>query len=193
MSRWATRGTPSSIRLDFVHIECAAGRLDEAEAHFNAAFELNPQQDRGNDHWLLLARAELALTAGDPTRAAELAEAALARANEMSLAHDRCNCLRLLGDAQLASGKPDPALSTFQMLIARGGAAPYPCRVAEGHEGAAAAADALGHLHAAHRHLAAAAEIRQRTGTRRVGRPAVEEHLILLEGREGLQLSGSGR
>ena len=76
------------IRLDLVDIECAAGRLDEAEAHFNAAFELIPQQDRGNDLGLLVARAELAVTAGDPTRAAELAEAALARANEMSLAYD---------------------------------------------------------------------------------------------------------
>jgi predicted ATPase/DNA-binding SARP family transcriptional activator len=187
-----TRGA-FGVRLDLVHVECAAGNLDEAEAHFNTAFELAPERDRGNHHWLLLARAELVLTAGDPTRAVELAEAALARVNAMSAAHDRCNCLRLLGDAQLASGKPDPALSTFQMLIARGGAAPYPCRIAEGHEGAAAAADALGHVHAAHRHLAAAAEIRQRTGTRRVGRPPVEEHLILLEGQERLQLSGSGR
>jgi predicted ATPase/DNA-binding SARP family transcriptional activator/tetratricopeptide (TPR) repeat protein len=181
------------IRLVLVSIECYAGRLDEAEAHFNAAVDLSPLSDRGTDVGLLLGRADLALAVGDPTRAAELAEAALARANEMSWAHGRCRCLRLLGDAQLAAGKPDQALSTFQMLVARAGAAPYPCRLAEGHEGAAGAADALGHAHAAHRHLGAAAEIRQRTGTRRVGRPAVEEHLRKLEGQHGLQVSESGR
>ncbi len=147
-------------RLYLVNIECAAGRLDEAEVHFNAAFELIAQGDRRNDLGLLMARAQLAVAAGDPTRAAELAEVALARANEMSLAHDRCHILRLLGDAQLAAGDPDRALSTFQMLIARAGAAPYPCRAAEGHEGAAAAADALGRRRAAHHHLSAAAEIR---------------------------------
>jgi tetratricopeptide (TPR) repeat protein len=172
------------------NVECAAGNVDEAEAHFDAAFDLIPQRDRGHDFGLLMARAELAVAAGDPTRAEELAEAALARANEMSMAHDRCSCLRLLGDAQLASGKSDPALFTFQMLGARAGAAPYPCRLAEGHEGAAAAADALGHTRAAHRPLGAAAEIRQRTGTRRVGRPTVESHLVRLE--EGRRLSESG-
>jgi predicted ATPase len=180
-------------RLSLVNLECAAGRLDEAEVHFNAAFELIAQGDRHNDLCLLMARAQLAVAAGDATRAAELAEVALARATEMSRAYDRCHILRLLGDAQLAAGDPDRALSTFQMLIARAGAAPYPCRAAEGHEGAAAAADALGRRRAAYHHSSAAAEIRQRTGTRRVGRQAVEEHLAALEADASDQLSESAR
>jgi tetratricopeptide (TPR) repeat protein len=180
--------------LDLVVIECAAGRLDAAEAQFAAALELSPEADRGSDLELLVARAELALYGGEPTRAGELAEVALARAGEMDRAHDRCRCLRRLGDAQLEAGDADRALTTFRMLVARARAAPYPCREAEGHEGAAAAAAALGRRRIAHRHLAAAAEIRDRVGTRRAGRPWLEQHLAALEAKaQQRQLSESGR
>jgi tetratricopeptide (TPR) repeat protein len=184
----------ATFHLDLVSLEAAAGRLDAAEAHFLTALELLAEKERGTDLRLLSARSDLAMSGGDPTRAAELADAALARATELSMAVDRCHCLRRLGDARLAAGNPELALSTFQMLVARAGAAPYPCRVAEGHEGAAAAADALGRVRAAHRHLAAAEEIRRRTGTRRVGRPWIETHLARLEDEAGeRQLSESGR
>jgi tetratricopeptide (TPR) repeat protein len=170
--------------LDLVDIECGAGHLEEAEAHFAAALELSPSADRGTDLRFLLAGAELALHRGDPTRAVDLAAAALARADESSMAHDRCRSLRVLGDAQLAVGDVQRASTTFEDLIASARSVPYPCRVAEGHEGAAAAAAALDRQETARTHLAAAAEIRQHTNTRRVDRQWIETQLASLAGAE---------
>jgi tetratricopeptide (TPR) repeat protein len=178
-----TLGERQSIILanvTLVVIECAAGRLDAAKAHFDAALDLNSESAGGWEPLFLLIRSDVALAAGDPNEAVELAELALARASHMCLARECCVGLRRLGDAQLASGNPDRSLATFNQLIARANAVPYPCRVAEGHEGAAAAATALGQPQTAHRHLAAATEIRHRTGTRRIGRPVVEAHLTEL-------------
>ena len=174
--------------LDLVLTECAAGRVDEADAHFNAAASLRPDSDHTWDLKFLEARAELALHCGTPGQAVGLAESALELANRGTLAFERCLCLRILGDAQLAAGDPDRALTTFQQLIARAGAAPYPCRVAEGHEGAAASARALGQMHAARHHLSSATEIRQRTRTHRLRRPVIEEHLAELETEHGLDV-----
>ena len=170
-----TLGEPQAIILAnvmLVVIECAAGRVDEANAHFVAASDLNSETAGGWDPLFLLVRADLALAAGDPNEAVELAEAAVARSSHMCLAREYCVSLRRLGDAQLAAGDPDRALATFRQLIARANAVPYPCRVAEGHEGAAAAANALGDRQTAQRHLAVAAEIRHCIGSRRIGRPS---------------------
>jgi predicted ATPase/DNA-binding SARP family transcriptional activator len=172
--------------LDLVFTECAAGRIDEADAHLTAAASLRPDTDHTWDLRFLEAGAELALHRGSPNDAVGLAESAIELANRSTFVHERCLCLRTLGDAQLAAGDADRALSTFQQLIGRAGAAPYPCRVAEGHEGAAASARALGQLHAAHRHLASATEIRQRTRTQRLRRPVIEEHVAELEKERGL-------
>ena len=165
--------------LALVFVECAAGRIDDAEAHVRAAARLRLNAHRGSfeDVVLTEAVAALALCGDSPGQAVGLAEAALALADEVPSAIDRCLCLRLLGDAQLATGDLDGALSTFQQLIARADAIPYPCRAADGHEGAAAANIALGRQQAARRHLAKAAEIRRRTGSQRLRRPAVEEYL----------------
>jgi hypothetical protein len=100
------------------------------------------------------------------------------------MAHDRCRSLRLLGDAQLAVGDAHRALTTFDHVIASARSAPYPCRVAEGHEGAAAAAAAVGRQETARTHLAAAAEIRQHTNTRRAGRRWIETQLASLTAAE---------
>ncbi len=136
----------------------------------------------------LEARAELALHRGSPAEAVGLAESALELANPDTCAPGRCRGLRILGDAQLATGDLDRALFTFQQLIARAGAAPYPCRVAEGHEGAAATGRALGQLRAAHRHFATATDIRQRTRTQRLRRPVIEADLAELETEHGLDV-----
>ena len=69
----------------------------------------------------------------------------------------------------------------IDQLIVHAGAIPAPCRLAEGHEGAAAAAHARGKLQAAHQHLAAATKIRQRTSTQRLPRPAIDDHLVAQE------------
>jgi predicted ATPase len=184
----------TGAHVDLVSVECAAGRVDVAESHFQTALELLPEADRGADFVLFVARSDLALHAREPIRAGELAAAALAWANQNSAAWQRCIGLRRLGDAQLAGGDPDSALSTFQQLIARARAAPYPCREAEGHEGTAAAAVVLGKRQTARRHLDAAAEIRQRTGTRRIGRPWIDRHLAELEAAESeRRLSESDR
>ncbi len=175
-----TLGEPQAIILANVMlavIECAAGRADEANAHFVAASALESDTAGGWDPLFLLVRADLALAAGDLSEAVELAEVAVARASHMCLAREHCVSLRRLGDAQLAAGDPDRSLATFRQMIARANAVPYPCRVAEGHEGAAAAANALGDRQTAQRHLAAAAEIRHCIGSRRIGRPVVEVHL----------------
>jgi predicted ATPase/DNA-binding SARP family transcriptional activator len=177
-----------SGHLDLVLTECAAGRVDDARAHLSAASTLRPDRDHTWDLRFLESSAELALHRGSPGEAVELARSALELANRGALAFERCLCLRILGDAQLATGDPDRALFTFQQLIARAGAAPYPCRVAEGHEGAAASARALGQLHAAHRHLATALEIRQRTRTQRLRRPGIEGHLADVETEHGLDV-----
>jgi len=163
--------------LMLVAIECAAGRIDDADSHFRIASGLRRDTNRGGDLPFLEARATLALHGRSSDEAIDLAEAAFELANDIASAHDRCLCLRLLGDAHLAAGNVDRALSIFEQMIARAGAAPYPCRVAEAHEAAAAAASAGGRRRAAHRHLAAAAKIRGRTGTRRLRRPAVEHRL----------------
>jgi ATP/maltotriose-dependent transcriptional regulator MalT len=168
-------------RLDLVRVECAAGHLDEADAHFRTAARLRRDTHIRGDLPFLEARATLALHSSSPGDAVALAAAALDRANEVNSVVAQYGCLRLLGDAQLATGDLDQAGATFEQLIARTGAIPAPCRLAEGHEGAAAVAHVLGDRQAAHRHLAAAAEIRQRTGSRRLRRPAVEDHLVTLE------------
>ena len=160
-----------------VVIECAAGRIDRANAHFVAASELNCGSAGGWDPLFLLVRADLALAAGNLTEAMELAEVAVARAGHMCLVREYCASLRRLGDAQLAAGNPERSLATFRKLIAKADAVPYPCRVAEGHEGAAAASNALGDRVSARCHLAAGTEIRHRIASRRIGRPAVEVHL----------------
>ena len=99
-----------------------------------------------------------------------------------SSAIDRCLCLRLLGDAQLATGDFAGALATFEQLIALADDIPAPCRAADGLEGAAAANIAVGRVDDAHRHLDEAAEIRRRTGSQRLRRPVVQEYLTDVAG-----------
>jgi predicted ATPase/DNA-binding SARP family transcriptional activator/predicted negative regulator of RcsB-dependent stress response len=167
--------------LGLVHVECAAGRLDEADAHFRVAARLRKDTHPRGDLPFLQARATLVLNSSSPGDAVALAAAALDRAKEVNSVVAQWASLRLLGDAQLATGDLDQAGATFERLIASTGAIPAPCRLAEGHEGAAAVSHVLADRDAAHRHLAAATEIRQRTGSRRLRRPGVEDHLVTLE------------
>jgi predicted ATPase/DNA-binding SARP family transcriptional activator len=178
-----TNGDPDAIidaHLELVIVECAAGHRDAADAHFRVATQLRQNTNPLGDLAFLEARAALALNSTSPGDALALAEAALALANDTASALHRCVCLRLLGDAQVAAGDLDLACSTFDQLIVHAGAIPAPCRLAEGHEGAAAAAHARGKLQAAHQHLAAATKIRQRTSTQRLPRPAIDNHLVAL-------------
>ena len=170
--------------LCLVPVECAAGHLDEADAHFRIAAQLRKDTNPFLDLRFLKTRANLALHSNSPGDAVTLAAAALALADGFRTALDRCECLRLLGDAELAIGDLDQARPTFEQLIAYAGAIPAPCRLAEGHEGAAAAAYALGNSHHADEHLAAATEIRQRTGSRRLPRPPVDPYLTKLESQQ---------
>jgi tetratricopeptide (TPR) repeat protein len=170
-----------SAHLDIGLTECAAGRVEDAAAHLAAAAAVRPDRDHVWDLDFLQARAELALGRGNPGEAIGLAESALELANRGTLVAQRCWCLRILGDAQLAVGEAERAHTTFQQLVARAGVPPYPCRVAEGHEGAAASAHALSQVRVAHRHLAAALAIRQRTRTQRLRRPVIDYHLTELE------------
>ena len=121
--------------LQLVAIECAAGRPDDADAHFRLASDLRRAEHRSGDLQFLEARAELALHSACPRAAIDLAEAALELANEIGSAPERCRSLRLLGDAQLAAGDPARAVATFQELIARADAASFPCRAGRGSRG----------------------------------------------------------
>jgi non-specific serine/threonine protein kinase len=189
---WTTRAlavsersdNPPAVTLDHLNlamIECAARRVAEAGAHLDAMLALKPETAPGWDTEILLAQADLALYGESPMEAVSLAELALSRANEVDKAELRCDSLRRLGDAQLAIDSPALALATFQQLIGRANMGPYPFRVADGHEGAAAASIALGREGAARRHLASAISIRRRTHSRRLRPPAVEAFLAKLE------------
>ena len=131
----------------------------------SGSIDAGPQHAPGTSSFLE-AGVALALCGDSPGQAVGLAEAALARADEILERGPPVLCLRLLGDAQVSTGDLAGALATFEQLIARAEPVPSPCRVAEGHEGAAAVNNALGQVRAASGHLAKAAEIRQRTGTR---------------------------
>jgi hypothetical protein len=163
-------------------IETAAGRLDDAAAHITTAASLKPETAHSWDVALLIARADLALAHGDEVEALRFSEAAAAIENAST--HGDIQALfvlRSLGDAQLVVGKADEAVATYQKLSARASAAHAVCRLAEGHEGAAAAAIALGKPDDAQDHLAAATTIRQRTRSRRLPRPGVDRLLSILE------------
>ena len=157
------------------------GNLDEADAQIALAEELNPDTARGADAALLRARAEVALRRNQPADALTIAQQATTLINPTHDKFPYLFLLRVLGDAQLALNHHDDALTTFQRLIDHAGKAPYSGRLAEGHEGAAAAAAALGQRQDAHDHLAAATEIRHHTRSRRIRRPVVEQHLTRLE------------
>ena len=166
-----------AARLDLASLESASGHFDSAHTHFAAASELGGERARLWDLRFYVARADLELDGGHAREAAALAEAAIRLAYQMTMAVERCGCLRRLGDAQMACDDPGSALSTFRHLVSRARAIPAPCRVAEGHEGAAAASKALGQQRSARRHAAVATRIRQHTSSRRLRRPAVEIHL----------------
>jgi hypothetical protein len=167
-------------RLALAEIEIADGNPEQANVHLRAAEGLNPDTAAGWDPWFVQIRAELALFAGQPSDACRLAEQAVAATDDGMSVANRCSPLAVLGRAQLACAEPTLAAATFERLIATAGIGPYPCRRAEGHEGAAAAALALGSPDTARRHLADASEIRGQTGSRPVPRPAVDEHLVPL-------------
>jgi hypothetical protein len=120
------------------------------------------------------------LLQGQSVIARELAEQAAAAFNSPDIVANRCSPLGVVGRTQLASGEPELALSTFEQLITVAGVAPYPCRQADGYEGAAAAAVALGLTEIAARNLAIADQLRQQTHSRPVPRPVIDEHLSRL-------------
>ena len=175
----STSTTSLSPDFDLAEIECASGNPDAAAAQIAFADKLCPDTATGLDPYFAVARADLALVRGDDANALAYAE----QADNIDVGTDeplfRCGILRRLGDAQLALDRPGDAAATFDQLIAM--ADPFPCRRAEGHEGAAAAALALEQLEAARNHLATANEIRHHTGSQRVRRPAVEHYLARLE------------
>jgi predicted ATPase len=162
--------------LDLVQIECAAGRTDAAEEHLRAAVEIAPNAHRDETPFLE-AGATLALCNHSPAQALALAAAGLTIVGETGNARSECVFLRLQGDAHLSTGDVAEALATFERLVDRAAPIPYPCRTAEGHEGAAAANVALGRTAEADRHLDDAAAIRERTGTRPRRRPVVDDLL----------------
>ena len=147
------------VHLDLAAIECAAGALADSAVHLATAENLNPETAHGTDDAFLIARADLALARGDNVEALEFAEAAAALEDESySAGVQGVANLRYLGDAQLGVGNATNALSTYQQLIVRAATGQYACRLAEGHEGCAAAAYALGDRNHALEHLAVAAE-----------------------------------
>ena len=165
--------------LGLAEIECTSGNPDAAAAQIASADKLCPDTATGWDPDIAVARADMALVRGDNANALAYAE----QAYNIDLGTDeplfRCGILRRLGDAQLALDLHGDTAATFDQLIAM--ADPFPCRRAEGHEGAAATAVALEQLDAARNHLATANEIRHHTGSQRVQRPAIEHYLARLD------------
>ena len=171
-----------SAHLDLASIECADGRFEDCAAHIAIAEKLNPETAHTWECNFLIARADLALARGDNVEALQLAEQAAALEDESwSAGVQGVTNARYLGDAQLGVGNANDAPTTYQQLIAKATAAQYACRLAEGHEGSAAAESALGNNQDAHEHLAAAKEIRERTRSQRLPRPAVDRLLATLE------------
>ena len=165
--------------FDLAKIECAAGNHDDAAAHIARAAELVPETSRGWDQAFAIAKADLAMRRGEWAQALANAEHADALTDPTVDAFAQCDILRILGDAQLALDRRDDAIATFDRLIDLASAG-FPCRCAEGHEGAAAAA-IVDRPQDAHDHLATAVEIRQRTGSQRLRRAIIEEHLVHME------------
>jgi tetratricopeptide (TPR) repeat protein len=168
-------------RFGLAAVACAVGDADEADAHVEAAAAVSPVNTHGWDAGALGARAEIALVRGHDAEALRLAAQAAALTERDNNVADRCCALVVLGSAQLACSEHDEALATYEELIATASAIPMRCREAEGHEGAAATCLALGRRQEATEHLAAAAELRSVTGSQRVPRGAVDEHLARAE------------
>jgi hypothetical protein len=117
------------------------------------------------------------LLRGESVIARELAEQAAAAFDDPVIVANRCSPLGVVGRTQLASGEPELALGTFEQLITVASIAPYPCRQADGYEGAAAAAVALQLTEIAARNLAIANQLRQQTRSRPVPRAVIDEQL----------------
>jgi predicted ATPase/DNA-binding SARP family transcriptional activator len=162
-------------RLALAEIDIAVGDAEEATVHVAAAENLSPDAAAGWNPCVVQIRAELALLNGQLAAARELAEQAASLSDNSVVIANQCSPLGALGRAQLACADRELALDTFERLIAIASVAPYPCRLAEGYEGAAAAAAALGRPEVATRYLAAAEEIRKRTGSRRVPRSVIDQ------------------
>jgi predicted ATPase/DNA-binding SARP family transcriptional activator len=175
------QGLVMIAHLDLAAIECAAGALDESATHLAIAEVLKPDAAHGLDPAFLIARTDLALARGDDIQALSIAEEVVALEDgSYSTGSQGIANLRYLGDAQLAVGNASDALTTYQGMIVRASVAPYAVRLAEANEGCAAAAHALGDNINAHHYLASATQIRQRTRSQRLPRPAVDRHLITL-------------
>ena len=175
---------PSVIgaHLDLADIESAVGHFDDAAAHIAVAEELNPDTAYTWDAVFLIARADLASAREDNVEALHFVEQAAALEDESySAGFQGVANVRYLGDAQLSVGNTNAALTAYRQLIAKAAAAQDACRLAEGHEGYAATACALGKSDEAHEHLTAAREIRDRTHSQRLPRPAVDRLIASLE------------
>jgi tetratricopeptide (TPR) repeat protein len=172
--------------LALAEVEIAAGNVELAVDHLAEAESLNPDTAAGWDPWFVQIRAEIALTKRQSAEALRLAEHAAALTDDAVAVANRCSSLGVLGRAQLAAREPELALGTFEQLIGVAGIAPYPCRLADGYEGAAAAAAALALHDKAARYLAVADEIRQRTRSRPVPRAVIGEYLAGLAGERTL-------
>jgi predicted ATPase/DNA-binding SARP family transcriptional activator len=170
-----------SVHLKLAPIDAATGKLNDASAHIATAEELHPDTAHSWEPVFQLARADLALARGRNAEALACAEAAATIETAVVQRRDFRNYqLRCLGDSQLALGRADDALITYQQLIARAGAAHHACRLADGYEGAAAATFVLGNSLTAFEHLATANDIRQRTNSRRLPRLVVDHILNTL-------------
>ena len=167
--------------LGLVELYCAVGDVAAAAEHLAVAEGFTSSTARGWNSWLLSAHAEILLLRGDGAAALRLAEQVLTLVDQSADPSAEFVALELLGRAQLAVGRPDDALDTFRRVVACTFATTSPLRRATGHEGAAAAAAALGRLDDAHENLAAANEIRQHTHSRRVHRPVIDQHLARLD------------
>jgi tetratricopeptide (TPR) repeat protein len=125
--------------IDLIKIELAAGSIDAAAAHVAVAAKLRPETSAGWDAYLATARGGVALLRGDWPGALAHIQRADELVDQTVETLDQCEVLRMLGDAQLALDCPNDAIATFERLIQMAGSAPFRCRLAEGHEGAAAA------------------------------------------------------
>jgi tetratricopeptide (TPR) repeat protein len=179
-------GEESSVRQIVINghillamVDIAVGDPDGAAAHLDRAEALRPEGGHGWDPHLLIARSDVALLRGDGEEGLRLAEQATALSEDINAAA-RCVVLFSLATAQLACGQHDTALATLEQLIDTAGSLSMRCRLADCHEGAAAACAALGRLREAHEHLTAATEIRRATNSRRVPRRPIEELLATL-------------
>jgi predicted ATPase/DNA-binding SARP family transcriptional activator len=181
-----------SDNLLLATIDCAIGDADGAAAHLGSAETLKPPSAHGWDPHFLVARSEIALVRGHHREALRCAEQAAAFADQITDA-GQCAVLLSVGVANLACDQHESALKTFEDIIDKAGRTSIRCRLAEGHEGAAAACAAAGIPAQSRDHLDAADAIRRATNSTRMPRPPVDRLLATLTDQRDVPIVGEPR